>query len=88
MQDRSFQLVVQLLTLIHPGVHDVVQEDDEGEDDDEGDGKVGIKETNDDDLNKNHMNENIFLKSSYNLEENQLGVLTNTLQKEWYLSVH
>ena len=51
MQDGSFQLVVQLLTLIHPGVHGGVQEEDEGEDDDKGDCKVGIKETNDDDLN-------------------------------------
>ena len=51
MQDGAFQLVVQLLTLIHPGVHGGVQEEDEGEDDDKGDGKVGIKETNDDDLN-------------------------------------
>ena len=52
VEDRCFQLVVQLLTLIHPTVHDRVQEEDEAEDDDEGNGKVGVEKTNDEDLIK------------------------------------
>ena len=48
-------MVVQPLTVVNPTVHDRVQEDDEAKDDDKGDGKPGIKETNDEDLNKKHI---------------------------------
>ena len=45
MDHRFLHLVVQLLGLIDTTVHDHVQEDDEGDDDEEGKGKVGIQET-------------------------------------------
>ena len=42
VEDGGLQLVVQLLTLVHPTVHGRVQQEDEAEDEDEGNGKVGI----------------------------------------------
>ena len=55
VKDGGLQLVVQPLTVVNPTVHGRVQEDDQAEDEDEGDGKPGIKETNDEDLNKKHI---------------------------------
>ena len=42
VEDGGLQLVVQLLTLVHPTVHGRVQQEDEAEDEDEGNGKVWI----------------------------------------------
>ena len=55
VKDGGLQLVVQPLTVVNPTVHGRVQEDDQAEDDDKGNGKPGIKETNDEDLNKKHI---------------------------------
>ena len=64
VQNWGLQLVVQLLTVINPAVHGRVEDDDEAEDDDEGDGKVRIKKTNDDDLNKEFIIENLSRQST------------------------
>ena len=53
VKDGGLQLVVQLLTVINPTVHGRVEEDDETDYDDKGDGEVGIKETNHDDIDEN-----------------------------------
>ena len=65
MEDGGLQLVVQLLTLIHPTVHGRVQEQDQAEDDDEGNGEVGIEETNDADLDTKRIMENLSRQSTW-----------------------
>ena len=50
VEDRSLQLVVQLLGLLNPAVHGRVHEYEEAEEDDEADSKVGIQETNNSNL--------------------------------------
>ena len=65
MEDRCLQLVVQLLTLIHPTVHHGVQEEDEAEDDYEGNGKVGVEKTDDEDLIKKLIMEHLSRQSTW-----------------------
>ena len=46
----GLHLVVQLLGLVDPGVHDHVEENSQGQNHDEGECKVRIQETDGDDL--------------------------------------
>ena len=58
----GLHLVVQLLGLVDPGVHDHVEENRQGENHDEGECKVRIQETDGDDLEWSRQKWNYFSK--------------------------